>query len=157
MGQYFIFGALCPSKSGLMNKHIVKHIVGLRVIALFLGALCPSKSGLMNKHIVKHIGHQCFTREQFKNQEVHRGRWLSLSFGRSKMRAAVSSLLAMTTGSIRTPVSCMRLPVVCVSSRSPRHRHPSIAWATSTCGGIQQLDTVHSQKCCAYRLVYVVD
>jgi len=24
---YFIFGALCPSKSGLMNKHIVKHIV----------------------------------------------------------------------------------------------------------------------------------
>ena len=24
-GQYFIFGALCPSKSGLMNKHIVKH------------------------------------------------------------------------------------------------------------------------------------
>ena len=35
MGQYFIFGALCPSKSGLMNKHIVKH------------TLCPS-------HIVKH-------------------------------------------------------------------------------------------------------
>ena len=26
-GQCFIFGALCPSKSGLMNKHIVKHIV----------------------------------------------------------------------------------------------------------------------------------
>jgi len=25
-GQYFIFGALGPSKSGLMNKHIVKHI-----------------------------------------------------------------------------------------------------------------------------------
>ena len=24
-GQYLIFGALCPSKSGLMNKHIVKH------------------------------------------------------------------------------------------------------------------------------------
>ena len=23
-GQYFIFGALCPSKSGLMNKHIVR-------------------------------------------------------------------------------------------------------------------------------------
>ena len=23
----FIFGALCPSKSGLMNKHIVKHII----------------------------------------------------------------------------------------------------------------------------------
>ena len=33
-----------------MNKHIV-----IRVNALFLGALCPSKSGLMNKHIVKHI------------------------------------------------------------------------------------------------------
>ena len=27
----------------------------LRVNALFLGALYPSKSGLMNKHIVKHI------------------------------------------------------------------------------------------------------
>jgi len=24
-GQYFIFSALCPSKSGLTNKHIVKH------------------------------------------------------------------------------------------------------------------------------------
>jgi len=24
----FMFGALCPSKSGLMKKHIVKHIVG---------------------------------------------------------------------------------------------------------------------------------
>jgi hypothetical protein len=32
-----------------MKKHIVKHN------ALFLGALCPSKSGLLNKHIVKHI------------------------------------------------------------------------------------------------------
>ena len=29
VGQHFIFGALCPSKSGLMNKHIVKHIEGL--------------------------------------------------------------------------------------------------------------------------------
>ena len=26
-GECLIFGALCPSKSGLMNKHIVKHIV----------------------------------------------------------------------------------------------------------------------------------
>jgi hypothetical protein len=34
---HFWVPALCPSKSGLMNKHIVKHI------------------GLMNKHIVKHI------------------------------------------------------------------------------------------------------
>ena len=25
-GQCFILGALCPSKSGLMKKHIVKHI-----------------------------------------------------------------------------------------------------------------------------------
>ena len=24
---FWVFGALCPSKSGLMNKHIVKHIV----------------------------------------------------------------------------------------------------------------------------------
>jgi len=53
-GQYFIFDALCPSKSGLMNKHIVKPIV--RGVSCFtLGALYPSKSGLMNKHIVKHI------------------------------------------------------------------------------------------------------
>jgi len=42
------------SKSGLMNKHIVKHIGSCRVNA-FWGALHPSKSGLMNKHIVKHI------------------------------------------------------------------------------------------------------
>jgi len=26
-GECLIFGALCPSKSGPMNKHIVKHIV----------------------------------------------------------------------------------------------------------------------------------
>ena len=69
-----LLGALCPSKSGLMNKHIVKHIVGalypsksglmnkhivkhafLRGQYFIFGALCPSKSGLMNKHIVKHI------------------------------------------------------------------------------------------------------
>ena len=25
--SHIVFGALCPSKSGLMNKHIVKHIV----------------------------------------------------------------------------------------------------------------------------------
>ena len=36
-------GALCPSKSGLMNKHIVKHIV----------SHC-------NKHIVKHSNVKCF-------------------------------------------------------------------------------------------------
>ena len=36
-------GALYPSKSGLMNKHIVKHIVHA-----FRDALFPSKSGLMN-------------------------------------------------------------------------------------------------------------
>ena len=40
-GQYFIFGALCPSKSGLMNKHIVKHtvkhIVKHNAVASYLG------------------------------------------------------------------------------------------------------------------------
>ena len=36
-----------------MNKHIVKHSP---VNDSLLGALCPFKSGLMNKHIVKHIG-----------------------------------------------------------------------------------------------------
>ena len=44
-GSMLFLGALCPSKSGLMNKHIVN----------ISGALCPSKSGLMNKHFVKHI------------------------------------------------------------------------------------------------------
>ena len=34
VGQYFIFGALCPSKSGLMNKHIVKHIVKSVVVSV---------------------------------------------------------------------------------------------------------------------------
>jgi len=65
-------GALYLSKSGLMNKHIVKHIVpklnkhivkhivglGVKVTKgqyFIFGALCPSKSGLMNKHIVIHI------------------------------------------------------------------------------------------------------
>ena len=50
-------GALYPSKSGLMNKHIVKQTYrgSLRGQYFIFGALCPSKSGLMNKHIVKHI------------------------------------------------------------------------------------------------------
>ena len=69
-------GALYPSKSGLMNKHIVKHIGPVRqnkhivkhivAVASYLGfgtccgsrrgqyfifgALYPSMSGLMNKH-----------------------------------------------------------------------------------------------------------
>ena len=50
----FLGAALCPSKSGLMNKHIVKHIGDLFwVFAGSMYALYPSKSGLMNKHIVK--------------------------------------------------------------------------------------------------------
>ena len=35
-GQCFIFGALCPSKSGLVNKHVVKHIVKHRLSAFLL-------------------------------------------------------------------------------------------------------------------------
>ena len=38
-------GALCPSKSGLMNKHIVKHIVS---------SISKGIESVMNKHIVKH-------------------------------------------------------------------------------------------------------
>ena len=38
-GQYFIFGALCPSKSGLMNKHIVKHVVKHIVNDLVVAAI----------------------------------------------------------------------------------------------------------------------
>ena len=51
-----ILGALCPSKSGLMNKHIVKHSISFLVpCARHKHIVKPSKSGLMNKHIVKHI------------------------------------------------------------------------------------------------------
>ena len=66
----FCFGTLAadlyPSKSGLMNKHIVKTYRGFKAMPVCrvkcfvglvgimpLGALYPSKSGLMNKHIVK--------------------------------------------------------------------------------------------------------
>jgi hypothetical protein len=59
-----IVGALCPSESGLMNKHInvakcyrAKHIVKhivLKMFSLILGVLFSSKSGLMNKYTVKH-------------------------------------------------------------------------------------------------------
>jgi hypothetical protein len=43
-----------PSKSGLIHKHIVKHI---RVNVSFLSPWFryPPKSGLLHKHIVKHI------------------------------------------------------------------------------------------------------
>ena len=34
--KYFIFGALCPSKSGLMNKHIVKHIMMMAGLGILL-------------------------------------------------------------------------------------------------------------------------
>ena len=49
-------GALFPSRSGLMNKHIVKSEEWvLRGQSFIVGALCPSKFGLMNKHIVKRL------------------------------------------------------------------------------------------------------
>jgi len=61
-------GPVYQSKSGLMNKHIVKHIYVRtnkqtyretyrdQLSGHMISALCPSKSGLiMNKHIVKHI------------------------------------------------------------------------------------------------------
>jgi hypothetical protein len=34
-GQCFIFGALCPSGSGLMKKHVVKHIVNVAKVGWF--------------------------------------------------------------------------------------------------------------------------
>jgi hypothetical protein len=46
LGAHFFLVPRFPSKSGLMNKHIVK---------TYLVPRFPSKSGLMNKHIVKHI------------------------------------------------------------------------------------------------------
>jgi hypothetical protein len=72
LGLARVNDALYPSKSGLINKHTVKHTEcnavasylgfgtlqfsgSLGVNDPFLGALCPSKSGLMNKHIAKHI------------------------------------------------------------------------------------------------------
>ena len=40
--MYYDFGALCPSKSGLMNKYIAKHIVICREIksAVLVGTRC---------------------------------------------------------------------------------------------------------------------
>ena len=54
MGQYFIFGALYPSKSRLMNKHIVKHIVASLVPKCrnAYRALYPSDTQTIVKHIV---------------------------------------------------------------------------------------------------------
>ena len=43
------------SKSELFRIVPKKHIVKCSIF----GALCPSKSGLMNKHIVKHIDLTC--------------------------------------------------------------------------------------------------
>jgi hypothetical protein len=44
-----------PSKSGLIHKHIVKHIVWILWGRCFsLSSLFPSKSGLIHKHFVKH-------------------------------------------------------------------------------------------------------
>ena len=55
VGQYFIFGALCPSMSGLMNKHIVKKkTLSCRANFIFC-AVFSSKSGQVHKHIVKHV------------------------------------------------------------------------------------------------------
>jgi hypothetical protein len=58
-----------PSKSGLLNEqtyretyrehireHIVKHIGSIRVNDSFLLPWYPPKSGLIHKHIVKHVG-----------------------------------------------------------------------------------------------------
>ena len=40
-GSDLFLGALCPSKSGLMNKHIVKHIVkGELWESVYAGGLC---------------------------------------------------------------------------------------------------------------------
>ena len=50
---------VAESKSGLMNKHIVKDIDGNRSGISFcvIDALYPSKSGLINKYTVKHPVH----------------------------------------------------------------------------------------------------
>ena len=67
-GQYFIFGALCPSKSGLLSNEQTYRETYRGTAASYLGigtlqfsrslrvndALYPSKSGLINKHTVKH-------------------------------------------------------------------------------------------------------
>jgi len=43
-------GAATAKVNSLLGRSLAR-----RVNSLFLGALCPSESGLMNKHIVKHI------------------------------------------------------------------------------------------------------
>jgi len=61
MNKHIVKHIVKPSQSGLMNKHIVKHIVktyrdkSLKGQCFIFGALCPSKSGLTHKHIAKHI------------------------------------------------------------------------------------------------------
>jgi hypothetical protein len=47
-----VFGALCPSKSGLLNEHIVN--ISSKSGLMNKHIVCPYKSGLINKHIVKH-------------------------------------------------------------------------------------------------------
>jgi hypothetical protein len=54
----FNLGALCPSKSGLMNKRIVKHLVKhlpFRILITCREAYRASKAGLVRRQIVKPI------------------------------------------------------------------------------------------------------
>jgi hypothetical protein len=63
-GTFFFLVPRLPSKSGLMNKHIVKHIVktsggkGGKTIVEWpcSGSWYPPRSGLIHKHTVKHTG-----------------------------------------------------------------------------------------------------
>ena len=79
-------GAMCPSQSGLMNKHIVKKYRDkpLKGQYFIFGALCPSKSGLTHKHIAKHIVMvQPYCEESVK----HQGHLICLSTDRSNNHA----------------------------------------------------------------------
>jgi hypothetical protein len=56
-GTFFVLVPRFPSKSGLMNKHIVKHIVILVPRFPSKHIVKPSKSGQIRKHIVNTLIH----------------------------------------------------------------------------------------------------
>ena len=67
-GQYFIFGALCPSKSGLMNKHIVKHT--RQALSLFLMRCLINGKSVKKSDTGVHFGFQVLGSVNVKCSEV---------------------------------------------------------------------------------------
>ena len=129
-------GALYPSKSGLMNKHIMKHIVHsfispvsrypcnrkqrwLRIwvsrpcgscrVNAFWGALYPSKSGPMNKYIVKHIVKQTYC-ETYRVTVKHFGALHASKSGLVHKRVWNISMEKQGANIVKHSVPCTRYP-----------------------------------------------